>query len=105
MLNKVPQLTIYFWIIKIISTTMGETAADLLSVKFNLGLVLASVVVGVMLQIALLVQLRAHKYVPAIYWVAVVLISVAGTLITDNLIENLGVTLWSPRWCSRSRCA
>jgi uncharacterized membrane-anchored protein len=94
MLNKVPQLTIYFWIIKIMATTVGETFADMLAVKLNLGLVMASVVVGVMLLIALFVQLRSRKYVPAIYWLAVVLISVAGTLITDNLVENLGVPLW-----------
>ena len=94
MLNKVPQLTIYFWIIKIMATTVGETVADLLAVKLNLGLVIASLVVGVMLLIALFVQLRSHKYVPAIYWMAVVFISVAGTLITDNLVENLGVPLW-----------
>ena len=94
MLNKVPQLTIYFWIIKIMATTVGETVADLLSVKLNLGLVVASLVVGVLLLIALAVQLRSHKYVPWIYWVAVVLISVAGTLITDNLVDNFGVPLW-----------
>ena len=94
MLNKVPQLTIYFWIIKIMATTVGETVADLLSVKLNLGLVIASLVVGVLLLIALGVQLRAHKYMPWIYWVAVVLISVAGTLITDNLVDNFGVPLW-----------
>ena len=94
MLNKVPQLTIYFWIIKIMATTVGETVADLLSVKLNLGLVVASLVVGVLLLIALVIQLRSHKYVPWIYWLAVVLISVAGTLITDNLVENFGVPLW-----------
>jgi uncharacterized membrane-anchored protein len=94
MLNKVPQLTIYFWIIKIMATTVGETIADLLAVRLNLGLVVASVAVGVMLLIALYAQFRSRKYVPAIYWLAVVLISVAGTLITDNLVETLGVPLW-----------
>ena len=94
MLNKVPQLTIYFWIIKIMATTVGETVADLLSVKLSLGLVVASLIVGVLLLIALFVQLRSHKYLPSIYWVAVVLISVAGTLITDNLVDNFGVPLW-----------
>ncbi len=94
MLNKVPQLTIYFWIIKIMATTVGETVADLLSVKLNLGLVLASLVVGVALLVALFVQFRSRRYVPGIYWLAVVLISVAGTLITDNLVDNLGVPLW-----------
>jgi uncharacterized membrane-anchored protein len=91
----VPQLTIYFWIIKIMATTVGETVADMLAVKLKLGLVLASVVVGVMLLIALFVQFRSRKYLPAFYWLAVVLISVAGTLITDNLVENLGVPLWA----------
>ena len=94
MLNKVPKLTIYFWIIKIMATTVGETVADLLSVKLNLGLTIASLVVGLLLLIALGVQLRSNKYVPWIYWIAVVLISVAGTLITDNLVDNFGVPLW-----------
>ncbi len=94
MLNKVPQLTIYFWIIKIMATTVGETFADMLAVKLKLGLVLSSVVVGVMLLIALVVQFRSRRYLPAFYWLAVVLISVAGTLITDSLVDKLGVPLW-----------
>ena len=94
MLNKVPQLTIYFWIIKIMATTVGETIADMLAVKLNLGLVLASGVVGAMLLIALFVQFRSRKYLPSFYWMAVVLISVAGTLITDSLVDKLGVPLW-----------
>lgn len=94
MLNKVPQLTIYFWIIKIMATTVGETVADMLAVKLKLGLALASLVVGAMLLIALYVQFRSRKYLPAFYWLAVVLISVAGTLITDSLVDKLGVPLW-----------
>ncbi|MFS8136814.1 MAG: hypothetical protein ACMG50_01685 [Thermomonas sp.] len=94
MLNKVPQLTIYFWIIKIMATTVGETVADMLAVRLNLGLLLASAVVGAMLLIALFIQFRSRKYLPSVYWVAVVLISVAGTLITDNMVDNWGVPLW-----------
>jgi uncharacterized membrane-anchored protein len=94
MLNKVPQLTIYFWIIKIMATTVGETIADMLAVKLNLGLAFSSLVVGAMLLVALIVQFRSRKYLPAFYWLAVVLISVAGTLITDTLVDNLGVPLW-----------
>ena len=94
MFNKVPQLTIYFWFIKIMVTTVGETIADMLAVKLNLGLVLASGVVGAMLLIALFVQFRSRKYLPSFYWMAVVLISVAGTLITDSLVDKLGVPLW-----------
>lgn len=93
MLNKVPAVTIFFWVIKILATTVGETAADFLNVNLKLGLGGTSLVMGVLLLIALAVQLRARKYVPWIYWVCVVLISVVGTLITDNLVDNLGVTL------------
>jgi uncharacterized membrane-anchored protein len=93
MLNKVPAVTIFFWVIKVLATTVGETAADFLNVNLKLGLGGTSLVMGVLLLIALAVQMRARKYVPWIYWVSVVLISVVGTLITDNLVDNLGVTL------------
>ena len=93
MLNKVPEVTIYFWIIKVMATTVGETAADFLSVKLNLGLSITSYVMGALLLLALLLQIKSRRYVPWIYWVTVVLISVVGTLITDNLVDNLGVPL------------
>lgn len=93
MLNKVPQITIYFWIIKILCTTVGETAADLLNENFNLGLTLTSIIMSVLLIIVLVFQFRANKYVPGIYWLAVVLISIVGTLITDNLTDNFGLPL------------
>lgn len=93
MLNKVPEVTLYFWIIKILCTTVGETAADFLNEKFNLGLTGTSLVMGVLLLIILFFQFKARKYVPPVYWLAVVLISVVGTLITDNLTDNFGVSL------------
>ena len=93
MLNKVPQVTFYFWVIKILCTTVGETAADFLNESLNLGLTGTSVVMGVLLIITLFFQFRSAKYVPGIYWLAVVLISIVGTLITDNLTDNLGVSL------------
>jgi len=92
-MNKVPAVTLVFWIIKICATTVGETAADVLSTTFHLGLVVTSIVMAVLLIIALFVQLRATRYVPTIYWIAVVFISVVGTLISDNLVDNLGVSL------------
>ena len=92
-LNKVPEVTIYFWIIKIMATTVGETAADFLSFNLHLGLTITSILMSFFLLIALLIQVRAKKYVPWIYWIAVVLISVVGTLITDNLVDNFGVRL------------
>ena len=75
-LNKVPEVTIYFWIIKIMATTVGETAADFLSFNLHLGLTITSILMSFFLLIALLIQVRAKKYVPWIYWIAVVLISV-----------------------------
>lgn len=93
MLNKVPEVTIFFWIIKIMATTVGETAADFLATNLNLGLTTTTWIMGAILIGALAFQFRSRRYVPAIYWLSVVLLSVVGTLITDNLVDNLGVTL------------
>ena len=93
LLNKVPEVTLFFWIIKIMATTVGETAADFLNVNLKFGLTGTSIVMGSALLAFLVLQLRAKKYIPSIYWVTVVLLSVFGTLITDNLVDNLGVSL------------
>jgi uncharacterized membrane-anchored protein len=93
MLSKVPEVTIYFWIIKILCTTVGETAADFLNTNLNMGLTNTSYVMTVLLLITLFFQFKATKYVPGIYWLAVVLISVVGTLVSDNLTDNFGVAL------------
>lgn len=93
MLNKVPEVTLYFWIIKILCTTVGETAADYLNVTLNFGLTGTSLVMGVLLVVVLFFQFKTRKYTPSIYWLAVVLISIVGTLITDNLTDHLGVSL------------
>ncbi len=93
LLNKVPEVTVYFWIIKILATTVGETAADYLNFNLNLGLIATTALMTALLIIALFLQFRTTKYVPGIYWLAVVLISVVGTLITDNLVDNVGVAL------------
>jgi len=93
MLNKVPAVTLVFWIIKILSTTVGETGADLLIFKLHWGLALTSLVMLLPLLLIVILQLRATRYVPWIYWSTVVMISIVGTLITDNLVDNLGVSL------------
>ncbi len=93
MLNKVPEVTIFFWIIKILATTVGETAADLLSETLGLGEAYTGLVMAAVLLIVLYFQFKARKYVPGYYWLAVVLLSVVGTLISDNLVDNLGVPL------------
>jgi uncharacterized membrane-anchored protein len=93
MLNKVPEVTLYFWIIKILCTTVGETAADYLNETLGFGLTNTTYVMGALLLVILFFQFKARAYIPAIYWLAVVFISVVGTLITDNLTDNFGVSL------------
>ena len=93
MLNKVPEVTIFFWIIKIMATTVGETAADFINVNLHLGLTNTSLIMGGLLAAALVVQIGLKRYVPSVYWIAVVLLSIFGTLITDNLLDNFGVPL------------
>ena len=93
MLNKVPEVTLFFWIIKIMCTTVGETAADYLNDTLGFGLTNTTYVTGALLAVLLLAQFRLRKYVPAVYWAVVVVISVFGTLITDNLTDGHNVPL------------
>jgi uncharacterized membrane-anchored protein len=93
MLNKVPEITVYFWVIKVLCTTVGETAADLMNEELGLGLTNTTYIMSAGLIAILIAQFRSRKYIPGVYWLAVVLISVLGTLITDNLVDNAGVEL------------
>ena len=92
-LNKVPEITLFFWIIKILCTTVGETAADFLNETLGFGLTGTSLVVSALLVVTLVFQFRTRAYAPPVYWLAVVLISLVGTLVSDNLVDNLGVPL------------
>lgn len=92
-LNKVPEITLYFWLLKILCTTVGETAADYLNVDLNFGLTGVSFFMASLLVVALLIQVPAKQYQAWLYWLVVALISVVGTLITDNLVDNFGVAL------------
>src|ERR1700712_5223512 len=93
LLNKVPEVTVFLWVIKILATTVGETAADFLATNLGLGLVGTTVVMSVQFLVVLGIQFRTPRYVPGVYWLTVVLISVVGTLVTDNLTDGLGVSL------------
>ncbi|WP_261570999.1 COG4705 family protein [Frankia gtarii] len=93
MFNKVPEITLYFWVIKILCTTVGESAADYLNSTLGFGLGNTTIVMSVLLAASLVAQFRLRRYIPAVYWTTVVLISVVGTLITDNLTDGLGVSL------------
>tara|TARA_R110002126_G_scaffold177171_1_gene326028 strand:+ start:588 stop:1391 length:804 start_codon:yes stop_codon:yes gene_type:complete len=92
-LNKVPEITLIFWVIKMMSTTVGETAADYLSFHLHVGMINTSIIMGILLLITLLVQLKQTRYRPYAYWGVVVLISIFGTLVTDILTDKLDVPL------------
>lgn len=91
--NRVPEVTADFWLIKLMAVTVGETAADYLAVNLGWGLPLTSAVMSGILVLAMVLQFAQKRYVPGPYWLAVVLVSVVGTLLTDNLVDNLGVPL------------
>ena len=93
MLNKVPEVTLFFWVIKIMCTTVGETAADYLNETLGFGLTKTTYLAGALLIVLLAVQFRLRRYVPAAYWAVVVVISVFGTLITDNMTDRYNVPL------------
>ncbi|MBN9138694.1 MAG: hypothetical protein J0I92_21935 [Phyllobacterium sp.] len=92
-LNRVPEVKVDFWLIKLMAVTMGETAADYLAVTLGLGLSATSLIMSTVLILALALQFRQRQYVPWVYWTAVVLISIVGTLVTDNLVDNFHVPL------------
>jgi uncharacterized membrane-anchored protein len=94
MLNKVPEVTLIFWTIKILSTTVGETGADYLAVHVGLGASLTMAFMAGLLIAALILQLRARRYIPWIYWLTVVLVSIVGTQITDFMSDKLEISLY-----------
>ena len=94
MLNKVPEVTIWFWVIKILCTTVGESFADWINMTLGVGLVNTAIMFTGIFAVVLAVQMRLRRYVPFPYWLTVVVVSVTGTLYTDILTDQLGVPLW-----------
>ena len=94
-LNKVPLVTLFFWIIKILATTVGETGADFLNFNLGFGLTKTSLLAAVVLIGFLVLQMRQRRYVPWIYWISVVFLSIVGTLLTDSLSDTFGISLYA----------
>ncbi len=105
LLVKVPAVTIFFWIIKVLSTTVGETLADYVNQGFGLTdnssaadstriMNMTALFMGGVLVVLLIVQFATRRYVPAIYWTSIVAISALGTMITDDLHTNYGWQNW-----------
>src|SRR5690242_11994714 len=94
MLNKVPEVTLWFWVIKILCTTVGESFADWINMTLGVGLVNTAILFTVIFGVVLTLQMTLRQYVPVAYWLTVVVVSVTGTLYTDILTDQLGVPLW-----------
>jgi len=97
-ISKVPEATAYFWITKILTTGMGETTSDYLVKTFNPALVVG--ITGVVLAASLVWQFSVKKYVPWIYWLTVVMVSIFGTMAADVLHVGLGSPTWHLRYSS-----
>jgi uncharacterized membrane-anchored protein len=95
LVNRVARLGILFWVIKILSTTVGETAADYFSVNLNLGLTLTAIIMGVITIGVTYWNFKQKKYFPPAYWLLIVMMSIEGTLITDLLVEKLNVSIYT----------
>ncbi|WP_378144508.1 hypothetical protein ACFJGV_13510 [Cnuibacter sp. UC19_7] len=94
LLSKVPEVTIWFWVIKILCTTVGESFADWINTALGVGLVMTAMIFTAVTVLVLTVQVSLRRYLPAPYWLTVVVLSITGTLYTDILTDQIGVPLW-----------
>lgn len=95
LLNKVPEVTIWFWIIKVLCTTVGESFADYINVTLGFGLTATMLLFTAIFAAVITWQFKTKRYTPFPYWLTVVVVSVAGTLYTDMLTDQLHVPLWA----------
>lgn len=90
-LNKVAQVTFFFWIMKICATTLGETAGDLLSMTMNVGYAVSSAILLSLFLVSLVAQLRSRSFHPVLYWTVILTTSTAGTTMSDFMDRTLGL--------------
>jgi uncharacterized membrane-anchored protein len=90
-MNKLPQITLAFWVMKICATTLGETAGDLLSMTLNVGYAISSLILISVFLITLITQLKAKTYNPMLYWIVILSTSTAGTTMSDFMDRTLGL--------------
>ncbi|KAF1031361.1 MAG: hypothetical protein GAK37_00865 [Pseudomonas sp.] len=90
-MNKLPQITLAFWVMKICATTLGETAGDLLSMTLNVGYAVSSMMLISVFLVTLVMQLRAKTYNPVLYWIVILSTSTAGTTMSDFMDRTLGL--------------
>ncbi len=90
-MNKLPQITLAFWVMKICATTLGETAGDLLSMTLDVGYAVSSLILIGLFLVALSGQLLSRRYLPALYWTVILATSTAGTTMSDFMDRTLGL--------------
>ncbi len=90
-LSKVPEVTLIFWIIKILATTLGETGGDTLSMSMHLGYLVSTGIFAAVFFIAVMVQITAKKFHPVIYWVTIIATTTVGTTLADFADRSLGI--------------
>ncbi|MGK2915006.1 MAG: COG4705 family protein [Porticoccaceae bacterium] len=89
--NKVPEVTLIFWIIKILATTLGETGGDAVSMSMNLGYLVGTGIFSFFFIVAVLIQVSAKKFHPVLYWVTIIATTTVGTTLADFADRSLGV--------------
>jgi uncharacterized membrane-anchored protein len=90
-INKIPQVTLFFWIMKICATTLGETAGDLVSMTMNVGYAVSSVILISFFLVSVIVQLKSTKFHPVLFWTVILTTSTAGTTMSDFMDRTLGL--------------
>jgi uncharacterized membrane-anchored protein len=89
--SKVPEVTLAFWFIKIVATTLGETGGDAVSMSLNLGYVLSSIIFIGIFVVAVIAQIAAKAFHPFLYWLVIVATTTAGTTMADFADRSLGI--------------
>lgn len=90
-LSKVPELTLLFWVIKILATTLGETGGDAVSMSMNLGYLVGTAIFAVLFLIAVIAQIKAKKFHPYLYWATIIATTTVGTTLADFADRSLGI--------------
>jgi uncharacterized membrane-anchored protein len=90
-MRKLPHVTLLFWVLKIVATTLGETGGDLLAQTLHVGYLVATVIFMAMFLVAVVFQLKARRFHPALFWAVIALTSTAGTTLSDLMNRTGGI--------------
>jgi uncharacterized membrane-anchored protein len=91
LVSKVPEVTLLFWVIKIVATTLGETGGDALSMSMELGYLISSIIFAFIFAAAVFAQIKAQAFNPALYWTTIIATTTLGTTIADFATRSLGI--------------